>query len=226
MGRQFDQRESNNNRPEAVHMTETIFPPADDDGFQPFRDIGAELKLHEDEVYLAFRGLPIPEWSSPRQIRLQKDYARKLDKAATSARRLFHAYQDLPPEEMDSLIIEGGITLKQLSTTLKILESSAETIDSWAKVHDTKGGRNPAAHIVAEGMRRLFRRQRWEIGCGQDFHGHPSTKFGRAVEVALRSFDLAGHWRKPTEAATSKQKRIQSRMLECSFRKARLNNTD
>ena len=95
----------------------------------------------------------------------------------------------------------------------------------WSTEHDRRGGRNPAAYIVAEGIRRVFRRQRWAVTFGQT-EGFPSTNFGRAVEFSLRAFGLAANWRNPTSEAFKKQNAIEARLFECKLRRAKNSNTN
>jgi hypothetical protein len=119
----------------------------------------------------------------------------------------------------------GGVTIEQLQHTVSLLTKNAEQMGNWSTELDRKGGRNPAGYIVAEGIRRLFRRQRWNITFGQ-VEGFPSTNFGRDVEQALQAFGIAANWRNPANEAFKKQNAIEARLLRYRLRKLEKGNTN
>jgi len=187
---------------------------------EPFRQIGRYLKISEYKVSDLFRGLPVPEWSTPRQLDAQRAAAKALNQAMVKAGVFLDAYRDLGPKELDMLIQEGCVTLAQVEHTVRILTQDFETMDSWSKEQDRRGGRNPAAYAISEGVRRVFRRYRWAITFGQ-FEGVPTTDFGRTVLFSLGAFGVVADWRNPTEAAYRKQQEIQNRLIGCSLRNVR-----
>jgi len=193
------------------------FPAAEGDGMEPFRQIGRYLEISEYRVSDLFRGLPVPEWSTPHQLDAQRAAAKALNQAMVKAGNFLEAYRDLPSNELDMLIQEGCITLAQIEHTVRILTQDFKTMDSWSKEQDRRGGRNPAAYAISEGIRRVFRRCRWAITFGQ-FEGVPTTDFGRTVLFSLNSFGVIADWRNPTQAAYHKQQGIQSRLIGCGLK--------
>ena len=127
----------------------------------------------------------------------------------------------LSPEERDSLIVAGAPTFHQIEFLRDTLSTDALSLENWSSRRNRIGGRNPAAYIISEGMRRVFRRLRKKITYGNNGSGGPSTEFGREVEYALGAFGVRADWRRPTEEATNTQGKIAARLLKCQVQKRR-----
>lgn len=191
-----------------------IFPEAEDDGCAPHRAIAQRLGCSEDQVHDAFRGLNVPEWSTPEHFDAVKTRILALNEAARLAENLVLAMGRLPPDAVNLIVQAGGSTTAQIEYLSSLLAGDAASLEEWRKNRFRGGRSDPSAEIVAEGMRRLFRRLRKPITYGQgDSGGAPSTDFGRAVDFALAAFGLRAHWRRAAEKAHKKQTRIEGRRL-------------
>lgn len=202
-------------------ITPPIFPPSEDDGFEPYRAIGRRLGCDEYEVSRAFYGLGIPEWESPAHLNSVKKTTHSLNEAARFADNLVRSMMRLSQQERETLVVSGAPTSHQIEFLRDTLAGDAADLKSWGSKRDRTGGRNPAAHTIAEGMRRFFRRRRKPITFGNRADGGPSTDFGREVEFAIGAFGIRADWRRPAEEAAKKQDGIKSRMVECGIRKFR-----
>lgn len=196
-----------------------IFPEAEDDGCEPFRRIAANLGCDENLVHDAFRGLGMPEWEIPTHLDKVKKTTHSLNEAARHADNLLRTLRKMSQQERDNLTVAGAPTIHQIEFLRDTLSGDASTLKGWAKKRNRSGGRNPAAYIISEGMRRVFRRLRKTITYGNHPDGGPSTEFGRAVEFALGAFAVLADWRRPTEEASNKQGKIKARMVECQLEK-------
>lgn len=205
-----------------------IFPPAEDDGCEPYRQIAKQLGCNEFQVSDAFAGLGVPEWTTPQHLSLLKVSATVLNDAARHAENLNRALCKLSETDLDDLIIAGCVTRFQIEHLRKTLHDDATRILRWADEYNRAGGRNPAAYIVAEGMRRLFRRLRKKITYGLGNDGAPSTEFGRAVKLAIGEFGIRADWRGPASKAFDKHASIQRRLMRCVLHKHQmsLDNTN
>lgn len=193
-----------------------IFPAAEDDGCEPCRQIANKLNCTEHEVIDAFSGLEIPEWSTPEHYEAVKISTLAINESARLAEKLIESLERLPSETREDLIISGAVSLYQIEYLAALLAEDAKSLEDWRKSRYSGGRINPAAHIVAEGMRRLFRRRRKPITFGQaDSGGGPSTEFGRAVEFALAAFGVRANWLRAAEKAYQKQEAIQARRGRC-----------
>lgn len=200
---------------------ESIFPEAEDDGCEPFRQIAKRLGCDEYLVSDAFDGLGSPAWEVPTHLAKVKKTTHALNEAARQAGNLLRAMRNLSQETRDSLIVAGAPTLHQIEFLRDTLSSDELNLKAWAERRNRSGGRNPAAYIVSEGMRRVFRRLRKTITFGNHPDGGPSTEFGREVQFALGAFGVKADWRRPTEDAYDKQGRIRTRMVACQMAKHR-----
>lgn len=200
-------------------MSVPIFPAADGTEPDPYDRIAAHMKCPVEQVWNAFEWLDIPEWTTREHVGLVKQTTHELNDAARYAKNLCAALRRLSPEEHRGLIQAGAVTVEQVEHLQAVLAGDAANLQEWFKGRDTAGGRNPAAYIVAEGTRRLFRRLRRRITFGQHPAGGPSTDFGRAVKYALGEFGVRADWRRPAMAATEKQNEIQGRMARCAVAK-------
>lgn len=195
-----------------------IFPAAEDDGCGAYRAIAKHVGCSEDQVFDAFRGLGIPEWSTPEHFNVMKDHVFALNKAAQLAEKLFGAMRDLHPDALNSITQAGGSTIPQIEYLSSLLSGDAENLNDWRNRRFEGGRSDPSAAIVAEGIRRLFRRLRRPITFGQaDSGGAPSTAFGKAVEFALSAFGLRANWRRAAERAFRKQEAVESRRFRCAM---------
>ncbi len=179
----------------------------------PFQLLAERLEVSEERVDAAFRGLGIPEWEDSRHLDVVNSNAALINRAATHARQLVERLSALPNEELDHLVFIGAPTIPQLEHLRDALSGDARQLKDWVKERDRTGGRNPAAHSVAEAVRRIFRRERREIKVGHDA-GIPNTEFGLAVEAAIGVFGIVSNWRPPAEAAFKRQKSYEHRLLE------------
>ena len=178
----------------------------------PFEVIAEKLQCSKDSVYQAFSGLEIPDWSDPKHLdRIQGEMA-ALNRARLHTEKLIFRLNELSDSSRNGLQMSACPNSVQLGLLVKELSGQKEYLERFSRNQSRQGGRNPGAYIVAEGMRRLFRRQRWKITWGQ-VEGFPSTKFGRAVEFGLNSFGILANWRGPTEEAFRRQVNISDRLF-------------
>ena len=202
----------------------TIFPEAVDDGCEPFRQIGSRLGCDEYLIHDAFRGLGVPEWEVPTHLDAVKATTHALNESARHAENLLRAMRKLSVRERGQLIEDGAPTFSQIEFLHDILAGDAANLKGWLAKRHRAGGRNPAAYIVAEGMRRVFRRLRKNVTFGFQHDGGPSTEFGREVTFALGAFGLQADWRRPTEEAANKQGKIKARLIEYQIKKQQSEN--
>jgi hypothetical protein len=203
----------------------TIFPAAIDDGCEPFRQIASRLRCDEDLVHDAFMGLGVPEWEIPTHLDTVKKTTHALNEAARHAENLLRALLQLSQNERDDLIVAGAPTFHQIEFLRDTLSNHGLHLKSWSSMRHRGGGRNPAAYIIAEGMRRVFRRLRKNITFGNLPDGSgPSTEFGKEVKFALGAFGVLADWRRPTAEASDKQREIRAQMIKCQTAKLRREN--
>lgn len=213
-----------------------IFQEAPDDGCEPHRRIADHVGCDEICVLVAFRGLDVPEWSTPEHLRQVGKKFEELSEAALCAERLAASFKRLNPSERLELQSAGTVTLEQIEHLAAVLRGDALDLNDWLKQRGKKTSKNVAAHTVAEGMRRLFRRLRRPIKYGVNAeHGGPSTEFCRSVQAAIEAFGIPGsersnlgvaNWRGPSRTACDKQKSIQARLIRCSVAAAERDNTN
>lgn len=201
-------------------MSEAIFPAAEDDGCGAFRAIAHRVGCDEYAVSDAFRGLRGPEWEVPQHLDAVKRTAHAMNEAARHAKNLHAALGRLSEDQRRSLTLAGAVTMPQIEHLLAVLAGDASGLQDWLRNRNRRGGRNPAAYIVSEGMRRLYRRLRKRITFGQDTGGGPSTDFGRDVEFALGAFGVSADWRGPAREAFAKQLRREERLARCAHARA------
>ncbi len=192
--------------------SEEIFPPSDDDGCQPFRDIADYLGFNLNSVFNAYQGLPIPAWSTPEHQRALKNAAGKLNEAVRHAENLVRSLDRLSSRELSFLIQAGTITPHQIEFLIQKMQQDADQIVGRRDELPSSTSRNHAAYIVSEGVRRLFRRLRAEISYGQSADsGAPSGEFCKTVEFAIGAFGIVASWRGPAKEAWEKQLAIENR---------------
>ena len=190
-----------------VTVPQEIFPSydfPDPDWKDPYQRLSQHWRVPEEMVYSAFRGLRTPEYVSSEHLSLVKRRATEVNAAAKAARKLALAMRELPENERHQFLVNGTPTVFQIECLADVLANHANNLENWQKTKNRRGGRNPGAHLVAEGVRRLFRRQRLRITFGQDSNG-PTTDFCRSVEAALGEFGIRHGWRQPARAAYLKQ---------------------
>lgn len=199
-----------------------IFPAAEGDGCEPFRDIALYVGCHENDVHDAFSGLDVPEWLASEHHEAVKERAKSFNRAARSASSLLTALRSLSNHDLQMLEQSGAVTLYQLEHLHWALEKDNKDLKDWLAERGRPGGKNIAAYEIAEGIRRLFRRRRLNVAFGQSPNsGDPSTKFGQTVERAIAAFGLVADWRGPAKAAKEKQSRIEGRLFNCQVARAK-----
>jgi hypothetical protein len=199
---------------------EGIFPVYDYPDAQhrdPIQRIASRLGLSEDELY-RLAGSIVPEWEVPRHLDAVKGNAKALNKAASHAVKLLESLRALSVEEEQDLRLRGCITPQQIEHLAAILRGDAADLMDWLKRRGRQGGRNPAPYLIAELVRRAFRRLRRPITFGEH-DGGPSTDFCREVEAALGDFGIRAHWKDPSGAAHKKQQAIEHRRLRMATRR-------
>jgi hypothetical protein len=198
-------------------MIQQVFPPAPDDGCEPFRQIADHQNCTEHAVLAAFNGLLAPEWVTPGHLRTVKKTAHYWNEASRHARNLHGALMRLHEDDRGQLQAAGAATVEQISHLQAVLSRDAQSLEEWMWGVRRSGRENSAASTIAEGMRRLFRRRRQKITFGQHPDGGPSTEFGRAVEFAIGTFGVVADWRRPTQNAKGKQDAIAGRLIRISM---------
>lgn len=193
--------------------SEDVFPDVEEGGqaLHAWSIISLRQQCTDDDVMHAFKHLQTPEWSTPQHLDAVKKSAHSLNEAARHASNLITTLRRLRPGVLEQLVISGAVTIWQLEHLFRVLSDDAESLGAYSNQFSRKGGQNPAAYLVAEGMRRLFRRLRRPITHGLDSGGGPSTDFGRAVEHAIGAFGLRADWRRPAEGAIETQRKINTR---------------
>ena len=198
-----------------------IFEDGGEDANRPYVKIAEHLQCPVHVVWQGFSGLAIPEWSTPEHLDAVKATAHHLNETERRARNLLDALNELSQRDLEMLTQAGCVTVYQVEHLVGVLNGDADYVLRRANEHDRKGGRNPAAYIVAEAMRRIFRRLRRKITFGQTFDGYPSTKFGREVQFAIGEFGIRADWRRPARSAREKQDQIQGRLARCAMAKVK-----
>jgi|GEM_PF-6390999 len=187
-----------------------IFPAASDDGCEPFRIIARHLDICADVVMDSFSGIN-PECWAPEHLSSVRGNTEALNEAAKHAENLHLALLRISQGERDDLTQQGCVTVQQIEHLADLLRVGSVTLSEWSTQRKREGGKNLAAHDVAEGVRRTFRRTQTNITFGQHPGGGPSTPFGRAVEVAIGAFGIRADWKSPTKAAFAKQRKLLER---------------
>jgi len=197
--------------------TPEIFPDAGDRIEAAYSEIAAFINCATEDLDHAFRGLRTPEWVTPAHLTALTENTHALNEAARHAKNLDVSLRKLSDEALTSLRNCGAITIEQVVHLGAVLSGDATWLQDWRGQHDRTGGQNPAAEVVAEAMRRLFRRLRRPVTFGQTPDGGPSTDFGRAVQFALGAFQLPTDWRNPTRRAREKQRDFENRLRRCAI---------
>lgn len=196
-----------------------LFPAADDDGCEPFRKIAMHLKCTEYEALDAFRHLPLPEWNSIEHLRLEKGRAAQLNKVAQAAELLEQQMLLMTHDEQLFSLQAGMISEHQVAALALYLRGEADSIEGYRASRAGSTSRNPATYIIAEGIRRLFRRKRKNITFGQS-EGAPTTDFCRAVEFGIGAFDIIADWKGPAKEAFEKHRLIEARLFDIKMHQA------
>lgn len=188
-----------------------IFPQRNVEN-NPYQQIADHLGFSVEDIYAAYSGLHVPEWVSSEHLDDIKATTHTLNAASRHASNLLSCLRKLSPEQRELLVRKASPTEYQIELLIVTASEDAKNLGAYMGKHDRKGGSNPAAKVVAEGTRRLFRRARLEIKYGQHPEGGPSTKFGAAVEFSLGAFGIRSDWRRAAESAFIKQRRITERL--------------
>lgn len=198
-----------------------IFPESGENELHPLELIARRLRCDSSVVVSMILGVGTPEWSTTEHLQAVKDTTHQLNEAARHAANLNKSLMRLSENQRQFLMDAATVTPQQIGHLVAVLSDDAASLDLYGARFNRVGGRNPAAHIIAEGMRRVFRRLRRPITYGQHPGGGPSTDFGREIEFALGAFGLKTDWRRPTEAAAQTQRLIQERLSRCLAEKQR-----
>lgn len=190
----------------------TLFPASDENKLHPTELIARHLRCDSDLVVTMIMGVGTPEWATTEHLQAVKDTTHQLNEAARHAANLNNSLMRLSENQRQFLMDAATVTPQQIGHLVAVLSDDAASLDLYGARFSRVGGRNPAAYIIAEGMRRLFRRLRRPITYGQHPGGGPSTDFGREMEFAFGAFGLKTDWRRPTEAAAQTQRLIQERL--------------
>lgn len=199
-------------------MTEPdVFPNLDDGStheepwdhrFAPLAEI---LGCSIEEATDAFIGLEFPEYGTREHLNVVKDSVERHNRALRPAQKLAYYLRRLTAREKEHLRWAGAVTPEQVEHLSQVLSGQVDSLNGWYTGQDRTGGRNVAAHTIAEGVRRAFRRKRKRISYGES-DGSPSTNFGRAVELTIAAFGVRADWAEPAHKAWLKQQDIGLRL--------------
>lgn len=198
----------------------TLFPPAEDDGCEPFRRIAAKVGCTEFQALDAFHGLAVPEWSTPEHQRAIKEETQNINTAVRHAKNLANSLRSLSQQQRADLIMSGMITHQQVEALKMCLQQDAASLTEYRSSLGGSTSRNPAAYVVAEGMRRLFRRLRKAITYGKSPDGGPTGEYCRAVEFAIGAFGIVASFDGPAKEANKKQRSIEARLSRMHLSRA------
>jgi hypothetical protein len=191
---------------------------ASDNFEHPLDQIARKNKCSSDLVFWALR-YELPEHREPEHLDKVKGTSHSLNEAARHAANLLKCYRRLSQNRKDILLASGCVTPAQIEQLISVLSEDSGDLVAFAGRFSRKGGQNPAAHHIAEAVRRIFRRQRRPIKFGQHPEGGPSTDFGRSVEHAIGAFGVRSDWRRPAEAAIKKNLEMENRLHRCAYAK-------
>ena len=196
-----------------------------ENGRDPYDDIGEYLGLDPYHVARCFSGLPIADWADTKHLNALIRSTRALNKLESHLARAIEAMRSLHPDDTESLVEAGCPTIQQLDNFVVVLRQDGRFKTRWTSQFDRKGGRNPGAHIVAEGVRRVFRRNRWKITFGLAPNSdEPSTHFCRAVQYSIGSFGIVAGWRGPAQVAYNKHAEISNRLFHIQMKQRNTNS--
>lgn len=176
-----------------------------------FSALAGHLGCSEECAANAFYGLEFPEYIKPSHMELVRKRIKQLNLASSKADSLVAVLRNLPTDAWQDLQQRGAITLQQLEFFADALRDDHAFLNKWYSGQDRRGGKIIAAYVVAEGVRRAFRRSRTPIKFGEN-DGYPSTLFGRAVEDTIAAFGIRSGWKGPARDAWQKQERINARL--------------
>lgn len=180
-------------------------------------------KIDCDPLLVAreFDKLDLIESAKPEFLDILKKQTHKVNEAARHGENFLNALRRLPEDELKYYMETGYPTRYQIQLLVELLSGNYEALQGYRKRFKRTGGSNPAAHIVAFGVVRIFRRIRRKVTLGQSPEGGPSTDFGHAVRFALGEFGVRADWRRPAEAATRKYFAAEERLARCTARRHR-----
>lgn len=185
-----------------------------EDSCDPYDDIAEFLRLPPHHVSNCFDGLHIATWADAAHLSVLAHSTRALNKLENHLVQAIKAMRALHPDDIESLLGAGCPTIQQLDKFVLVLRQEGDDKKRWASQFDRRGGLNPGADLVAEGIRRVFRRNRWKITYGQKPDSdEPSTDFCRAVQYAIGSFGIVAGWRGPAQRSYNKQASIDNRLF-------------
>jgi hypothetical protein len=196
-----------------------IFPPSNGEN-DPYVKIAEFVQADIGVIWSGYDGLEVPEWADSQHLDVVKRNAFVLNEAARRAGHLLSTLRRLTPNEYELIVQSGAVTVHQIEHLVEVLSRDSVSLGAFTGRFNRTGGKNPAASIIAEATRKIFRRLRKKITFGQHPDGGPSTEFGRCVEFSLGQFGINADWRRPAQGAAEKQNAIQSRMNSFILRKA------
>lgn len=179
-----------------------------DHRFKPLADI---LECEVWQVQDTIGGAYTPEHLSKIHLDAVQKQAGLLTKAINPTKKLINVLHALPEEALTELRRRGVVTVEQIEHLLDVVTGRAERLHDWYSRYPRPGGRNVAAHTIAEGVRVAFRRHRKPITYGVD-KGAPTTDFCRAVMATIAAFGERADWSEPARGAWEKQQNIQMRL--------------
>jgi hypothetical protein len=159
--------------------------------FPPFRKIASEIGCSVTAVAKAFSDF-LPELATSSGL---EDIGRKievLDSVEKRTRKLIGQIRTL--DANDHAEIHAGLLLVDLGRFAIDVGRHSKGLKNIQRKNPRIGGHEPAADKVCRALVQIFKAEQISITSGHN-DGSPSTKFGRAVEVAFAEFGLSSNWR-------------------------------
>lgn len=158
--------------------------------------IAAEIGCTVDEVKAVKPSLYILDWQRPEARQTFRDNEKSLVNAAHHILRALDALELLDDQIREELEEER----KQLLEIVQSLSSTAGLFEDIGRSVPAEGGKNLAAHLVAEIVVQIYKSTGRKITFGEN-DGQPSTAYGRSVKNALSITGVRADWKGPARAA-------------------------
>jgi hypothetical protein len=161
-----------------------------------YSSIAAEIGCTIDEVKAVTPNLMILDWQRPEARRAFRDNEKHLVNAAQHILRALDALELLDEQVREELVEER----RHLFEVVQSLSSTAGMFEDIGRSIPAEGGKNLAAHFVAEFVFKTYKSTGRKITFGEN-DGQPSTAYGRSVKNALSITGVQADWKGPAKAA-------------------------
>lgn len=161
-----------------------------------YSSIAAEIGCTVNELKVIKPSLYILDLQRPEARQTFRDNEKILVNAAQHILRALDALELLDIQIHDEIEYER----KQLLKVVQTLSRTAGLFEDIGRAIPAEGGKNLAAHLVAEIVFKTYKSTGRKITFGEN-DGQPSTAYGRSVKNALSVTNVKADWKGPAKAA-------------------------